>query len=142
VLNSESGVEEIDGKDIREGRAEEEIQRFDGALDTLAYILDVYLRRYYNGDTPMNKLLFKAISNAAVLEKLNKEEDFMPTSTVYSQILAFMASLPIPSRYSKEGAKLTDEQAKVMKVCFAFIHKFFLEFESKQDGRAALLNLL
>jgi len=29
-----------------------------------------------------------------------------------------------------------------MNECFVFIHKFYLEFDSKQDARPALLNLL
>jgi hypothetical protein len=37
---------EVDGKDISEGRPEEEIFRFDGALDTSVFIMDQLLRRF------------------------------------------------------------------------------------------------
>ena len=35
-----------------------------------------------------------------------------------------------------------DEQGAVMTYYFVFIHKFYMEFDSKQDSRLALLNLL
>lgn len=76
VLNSESGIVEIDDKDISEGRPDEEIFRFDGALDTLGHIMNVYLRRFYKSDSAMSKLLFKAVTQSAILKKLNQEEDF------------------------------------------------------------------
>jgi len=83
VLNSESGVVEIDGKDISAGRPEEEIFRFDGALDTLGHIMNVYLRRFYKSDSATSKLLFKAVAQSHVLKKLNEEEDFQAMSRVY-----------------------------------------------------------
>ena len=76
VLNSQSGVVEIDGKDIKQGRPDEEIFRFDGALDTLGHIMNVYLRRFYKSDSAISKLLFKAVTQSAILKKLNEEEDF------------------------------------------------------------------
>jgi len=76
VLNSESGVVEIDGKDIKEGRPDEEIFRFDGALDALGHIMNVYLRRFYKSDSAISKLLFKAVTQSRILKKLNEEEDF------------------------------------------------------------------
>lgn len=43
ILNSQSGVVEIDGKDISKSRpTDEEMFRFDGSLDCLVYILDIY----------------------------------------------------------------------------------------------------
>lgn len=75
VLNSESGIVEIDGKDISKGRPEEEIFRFDGALDTLSHIMNVYLRRFYKSDSAMSKLLFKAVTQSHILKKLNEEEN-------------------------------------------------------------------
>jgi len=141
ALNSESGIVEIDGKDISSGRPEEEIFRFDGALDTLSYILDSHLRRFFKADSAESKMLFSSISQAAILAKLNKEEDFSAMSRVYEQILSFITALPIASLDSKDP-KVSTEQGAVMHDCFIFIHKFFLEFDSKQDGKPALLNLL
>jgi len=41
-------VVEIDGKDISKSRpTDEEIFRFDGSLDCLVYIIDIYQRRFY-----------------------------------------------------------------------------------------------
>jgi len=59
---------------------------------------------------------------------------------VYQQVPAFIAALPVPSVTSKETPSA--EQAEVMRASFTFIHKFYLEFESKKDGAPALLNLL
>lgn len=65
----------------------------------------------------------------------------MPMSNVYSQMLNFIEQLPIPS-FTSKTEKLSDEQAGVMKSCFEFIHKNFLDFETKSEGKQALLNLL
>lgn len=62
-------------------------------------------------------------------------------SEVYNQIPAFITTLPIPSQLAKP-AKLPEELAAVMRDSFVFLHKFYLDFESKKDGRPALLNLL
>jgi hypothetical protein len=62
-------------------------------------------------------------------------------SKIYSQILKFIEYLPIPSLESK-NLKISGELGKLMNGCFQFIHKFYLDFESKRDGRQALLNLL
>jgi len=67
VLKSESGIIEIDGKDLKEGRPDEEIYRFDGALDTLGHIMNVFLRRFHKSDSPMSKLLFKAVTDSGLL---------------------------------------------------------------------------
>lgn len=140
ALNSESGVIEIDGRDISEGRPDEEIFRFDGALDTLGHILSTHLRRFGKSDSPLSKLLFQSISSAGILKKLNEEEDFSGMTKVYDQIPNFISMLPIPAINSKD--KISDEMAEVMRDSFTFIHKFFLEFDRKSDGKAALLNLL
>lgn len=141
VLNSESGIVEIDGKDISEGRPDEEIFRFDGALDALGHIMNVYLRRFYKSDSAISKLLFKAVTQSKILKKLNEEEDFTAMTRVYNQLPNFIAALPIPSNASK-NQKITEEQAEVMRDSFTFIQKFYLDFESKTDGKPALLNLL
>ena len=39
-------------------------------------------------------------------------------------------------------ANVPDELGYLMNKCFVFIHKFYLDFENKRDGRLALLNLL
>jgi len=140
-LGSESGIREIDGKDLRAGRADDEIFRFDGALDTLGHIMDTYLRRYFQADSATSKLLFAAITKSGVFEKLNAEEDFNAMTRVYTQIPAFIECLPIPSLSSKL-AKMPNELAAVMRGSFTFIHKCYLDFESKKDGKPALLNLL
>jgi len=140
VLNSESGVVAVDGKDIRAGRPEEEIFRFNGALDTLGHIMNVYLRRFYESDSAISKLLFKAVTESHILKKLNEQESF-ERPEVYKQIPDFITSLPIPSIASKDQ-KISEEQAALMGQCFSFIHKFYLEFDSKKDGAPALLNLL
>lgn len=141
VLSSESGVVEIDGKDIRESRPDEEILRFDGALDALAHIMNTYQRRCYKADSALSKLVFTAITQSKLFEKLNAEEDFSAMSKVYTQIPAFITALPIPSQLAKP-AKLPEELAAVMRDSFTFLHKFYLDFESKKDGKPALLNLL
>lgn len=141
VLASESGVVEIDGKDITAGRPDEEIFRFDGALGTLGHIMDTYQRRYYKPDSAPSKLVFAAITSSELFAKLNAEEDFSAMSKVYTQIPAFIAALPIPP-LSAKLAKMPDELAAVMRDSFTFIHKFYLDFESKKDGKPALLNLL
>ena len=80
LLKTASGVEEIDGKDIKEGRPEEEIFRFDGALDLLGHIMNVYHRRLSKTDSVFSKMVFKAISDSGFIKKLIEEEDFMPMS--------------------------------------------------------------
>lgn len=52
LLTTKSGVVEIDGKDLKEGRPEEEIFRFDGALAALGHVMDCYVRRLFKNDTP------------------------------------------------------------------------------------------
>jgi hypothetical protein len=107
VLNSESGVVAVDGKDIRAGRPEEEIFRFNGALDTLGHIMNVYLRRFYKSDSAISKLLFKAVTESHILKKLNEQESF-ERPEVYKQIPDFITSLPIPSIASKDQ-KISEE---------------------------------
>jgi len=141
VLNSESGIVEIDGKDISKGRPDEEIFRFDGALDCLGHIMNVYLRRFYKSDSAMSKLLFKAVTQSHILKKLNEEEDFSAMSKVYKQIPDFITTLPIPSMADKDQ-KITEEHGGLMRESFTFIHKNYLDFDSKKDGKPALLNLL
>lgn len=141
ALSSESGIVEIDGRDISDGRPDEEIFRFDGALDALAHIMNTYQRRCYKADSVLSKLVFTAITQSKLFEKLNAEEDFSAMSKVYTQIPAFITALPIPSLLPKP-AKLPDELAAVMRDSFTFLHKFYLDFESKKDGKPALLNLL
>ena len=60
---------------------------------------------------------------------------------VYEQVPDFIAMLPIPSISSKTE-KISAEQAEVMRDSFTFIHKFYLDFDSKSDGKESLLNLL
>lgn len=158
ALKSQSGIIEIDGKDISDGRPDEEIFRFDGALAALGYVMSVFLRRYFKSDSSVSKLLFTAITESGILKKLNEEDDFpgtfkktgesedaegmtMVLTKVYEQVPDFIASLAIPSITSKTE-KLTDEQKEVMRDSFTFIHKFYLEFDQKSDGKESLLNLL
>lgn len=131
---------EIDGKDLKDGRPDEEIFRFDGALDTLGHILNIHMRRFFKGDSAMSKLFFKAITDSGLLKTLIDEEDFSAMTEVYRQIPCFIASLPIPSIISKD--KLSAQQAEVMHDSFTFIHKYYLDFDSKKDAAPALLNLL
>ena len=140
LLQTVSGVEEVDGRNIREARPEEDIFRFDGALDTLGYVMDTFLRPLYKNDSTQAKLVYRAITESALLEKLNAEEDFMAMSAVYTQIPAFITQLPIPSLASKPA--LSAETAVVMREAFKFLHKFYLDFDSKSSARPALLNLL
>jgi hypothetical protein len=58
LLTTSSGVIEIDGKDIKEGRPEEEIFRFDGALDIIGHIMNIYLRRLYKSNSIESKFMF------------------------------------------------------------------------------------
>jgi hypothetical protein len=158
ALKSQSGIIEIDGKDISDGRPDEEIFIFDGALAALGYVMSVFLRRYFKSDSSVSKLLFTAITESGILKKLNEEDDFpgtfkktgesedaegmtMVLTKVYEQVPDFIASLAIPSITSKTE-KLTDEQKEVMRDSFTFIHKFYLEFDQKSDGKESLLNLL
>lgn len=77
ILEEESGVEEIDARDIREGRADEELFRFDGALDTAAYLLDKYVRRIHPaGDSGVCACLMHSIVASKLMQTLNAEEDF------------------------------------------------------------------
>lgn len=140
LLTTTSGVVEIDGKDLREGRPDEEIFRFDGALDALGHVMDCFLRRLYQSDSAQSKLIFKAVTDSEIVQKLIDEEDFTAMSEVYRQLPRFIAMLPIPSLPSK--LPISDEAAQVMRVSFAFLHKYYLDFDSKSDARPALLNLL
>lgn len=140
VLATHSGVIEIDGRDIKEGRPDEEISRFDGGLEALSHIMTLYLRRFFKSSTAESKFLFKAVVDSQILSKLNEEEDFSAMTEVYRQVPAFIATLPIPSSSSKDT--ISAEQAAVMTKSFTFLHKFYLDFDSKRDARPALLNLL
>mmetsp|Transcript_6656 Transcript_6656/g.11204 ORF Transcript_6656/g.11204 Transcript_6656/m.11204 type:complete len:314 (-) Transcript_6656:124-1065(-) len=141
VLKTQSGIVEIDGKDIKEGRPEEEIFRFDGALETLGHIMNTFLRRFYKSGTPMNKFVYAALNDSGVMKTLAEEEDFMPMSDVLRQVLSFIMSLNLPSINSKTE-KVSEEQAALMKQCFIFINQNYLDLDSKRDARPALLNLL
>jgi hypothetical protein len=103
--------------------------------------MNVHLRRFFKTDSAQSKHLFKALADSKLLQTLNKEEDFSAMSKVYGQIPAFIASLPIPSIASKTQA-IPEEVAAVMRESFTFIHKFYLDFDSKKDAAPALLNLL
>ena len=140
VLATHSGIIEIDGKDIKEDRPDEEIFRFDGGLDVLGHIMAHYQRRLFKSDTVESKFLFKAVTDSQILSKLTAEEDFSAMTEVYHQVPAFITNLPIPSYSGKEA--ISAEQAAVMAQSFAFLHKFYLDFDSKRDARPALLNLL
>lgn len=93
---------EIDGKDISANRPDEEIFRFDGALDALSHILDLYLRRFFKSDSAISKLVFNAMTKSEIMKKLNKEEDFSAMTRVYEQIPSFIQTLPVPSIYAKD----------------------------------------
>lgn len=140
MLATKSGISEIDGEDIKEGRPDEEIFRFDGGLDALGHIMNCFQRRFFKSDKPESKFLFKALADSQILSKLTAEEDFSAMTEVYRQVPAFIAHLPIPSYTTKET--ISAEQAAVMAQSFAFLHKFYLDFDSKRDARPALLNLL
>lgn len=61
VLKTESGVVEIDGKDLKESRPDEDIFRFDGALATTAHVMNHFLRRFYKSSSPVSQTLFGAL---------------------------------------------------------------------------------
>jgi len=103
VLTTHSGVVEIDGKDIKENRPDEEIFRFDGGLDALGHIMTHYLRRFYKSFKVESKFLFKAVTDSQILSKLAAEEDFSAMTEVYTQIPEFIANLPIPSYTADEA---------------------------------------
>jgi hypothetical protein len=71
LLSTRSGIVEVDGKDIKAGRADEEIFRFDGALATLGHIMDTFQRRLYTSESPETKLVFQAVSDSKILQTLN-----------------------------------------------------------------------
>jgi len=111
-------VVEIDGKDISKSRpTDEEIFRFDGSLDCLVYIIDIYQRRFYQPNSPVSDTIFSAINQSKVLSKVNEEEDYSMMSKIYGQILSFIEYLPIPSLESK-NVKISAELGKLMKECF------------------------
>jgi hypothetical protein len=140
LLKTRSGVVEIDGKDIKEGRPDEEIFRFDGALGALAHVMDAFLRRLCKSDAAQGRAVLRAITDSGLLQALNEEEDFSAMSEVYQQIPAFITQLPVPAMDSKQA--ISEELAQVMRDSFAFLHKFYLDFDSKSSARPALLNLL
>jgi hypothetical protein len=140
LLSTKSGVVEIDGKDLKVGRPDEEIFRFDGALDALGHIMNTFLRRLYTSEAVIGRSLFKAVTESGIFQKLNEEEDFSAMSEVYRQIPGFIAVLPLPPLGSKHA--ISAEMAQVMRDSFTFLHRFYLDFERKSDGRPALLNLL
>ena len=57
---------------------------------------------------------------------------------VYDIVPMFIECIPVPAAKEPISAEL----AQVMKDSFTFIHKFYMEFDSKKDGKAALINLL
>ena len=57
---------------------------------------------------------------------------------VYDIIPKFIEDLPIPC----PSEPISSECADVMRDSFTFIHKFYMEFDSKKDGKLALINLL
>ena len=61
-------------------------------------------------------------------------------SEVFIQVPEFISILPLPSINQKDP--IADEVAAVMRSCFLFLHKFYLDFESKKDAKPALVNLL
>lgn len=140
LLQTQSGVVEVDGKNLKDGRPEEEIFRFDGALDTLGHLIDSYLRRLFKSDSVQSKLVYRAVTKSEILKTLNEEEDFSAMSEVYIQIPRFITSLSVPSISSKQP--ISEEAAQVMRESYKFLHQFYLDFESKSSARPALLNLL
>jgi len=83
LLSTLSGIVEVDGRDISEGRPDEEIFRFDGALDALGHIMNTFLRRLCPSTSSQSKSVFKAVTDSGILQKLNGEEDFSAMSEVY-----------------------------------------------------------
>jgi hypothetical protein len=102
--------------------------------------MDKFLRRDFKLNSPQAQVIFKAINDSMILHKLCEEEDFSAMSEVFRQVPEFIAKLPVPSVNPKDP--LTEEVAAVMKTCFVFLHKFYLDFESKKDAKPALVNLL
>lgn len=98
-------------------------------------------RLYPTGDSGACACLSYSIVNSKLLQTLNAEEDFSMNSRVFKQIPAFIAKLPIPAP-AKCAKGMPPDLGELMKHCFEFLAKFFLDFENKGDGREALLNLL
>lgn len=146
VLGEETGLEEIDCRDITADRSsDDEMFRFNGALDTMGHMLDAYVRRFYaDGAGTVCAVLYQGLTNSGLMGVLNEEEDFSMTSKVFTLVPAFIAQLAIPSAATtlNGGKTLPPQLNAFMKLCFAFLKKFYLDFENKGDGRHAICNLL
>ena len=145
VLSEESGIEEIDCRDISEDRdKEEELFRFNGGLDTLSHLLNSYVRRFYpDGAGSTCGVLYASLTSSKLMQTLLDEDDFSMTSKVHTCIPAVIAELAIPSAATTlKTKKLPAELAEFMKLCFQYLAKFYLDFESRGQARDALCNLL
>jgi hypothetical protein len=137
VLQSKTGIEEIDGSAKEE--SEDEIFRFGGSVDILAHILNKYARRFCKPTDALFKKIFEMITQSGLMKKLIAIDEYSGSSSAFEQVLEFYQDISIKTNAKKA---FEPEMAQVVKDGFAFIHKNYLEFDEKRDARQALLNLL
>ena len=63
----------------------------------------------------------------------------MDNEKTFKQVQNFLASIPVKTSLDD---KFGPELAQVLQEGFTFINQFYLDFESKADGKEPLLNML
>lgn len=89
-----SGIKEIDGKEWIPYDSNIEVGRLIGSVEYMAFIGDIYLRRFGKDDWKMTNKYYESILASDLLQNLlNKEALSKPS--MYS-ILKFIATIPVP----------------------------------------------
>jgi len=139
-LTDSAGFEEIDDDvspiDTEDG---DEIFRFKGVLDTLAFLLDRFARRTFcqAPDSKYMKMIFNAINQSAIFKKLAQEDSISRDS--FKLLCNFAAIYPVKPK----GGVLTPECQETTRDVLLCIQKFYLDHsQALQESQDALTNIL
>jgi hypothetical protein len=134
-LSITSGIEEVDSEPWY--NSDEPTGRLQGSLEIIAFIGDIFVRRFTSPDDKIRTSLFKVILQTKVFERINAKNELSKESM--SSVLFSLASIPVAL---SSNNRFEDSLAQVLKHGFTFIHSFYLEFNNKKDACPAILNML
>jgi len=140
-LTDSAGFEEIDDDPSPIGGEEEDdVFRFKGVAETLAFMLDKFARRSMcqEADTNYMRMVYGAVNQSMIFKKLKQEDSISQSS--FKLLCHFAAIIPIKPK----NGSLTAECAETVKDILECIQKFYLDHlgASLQDAQDALTNIL
>ena len=126
-LTDSAGFEEIDDDPCPiDTESEDEVFRFRGVLDTLAYVLNKFARRSIcqAPDSEMMKMVYGCINQSTIFKRLFEEDSIGLDS--YKLLCNFASLVPV----KPVGGKCTTEFAEMLKDILACIQKFYLDHQN------------